>query len=548
MTARAHLSRYLQLLQLAVRHGRRDLLEHAQATDLLSGDLPQEPATPAETARAEALAHELERMGPTFIKFGQLLSTRADLLPPAYLEALERLQDKVAPFPFAQVRAIIERELGRPLHEAYQSFDEVPVAAASLGQVHRAVLPSGEPVAVKVLRPGIRERVRGDIAAMQSLLRVAQRVSETAYRFDLLATVDEFRRVVGRELDYRAEAVHLERLRTNLTAFPNLIVPRPIASHTRSRVLTMQWMEGRKVTELTPAELAQVRGHALAQELFRAYLQQILVDGFYHADPHPGNVLVTPDGRLALLDLGMVAAVPEEFRDALLRLLVALAEGKGDAVADVSIETGERTELFEERRFRRLMRDVVANYSATPAASVKGGRLFFVLGRAAAEAGLRMPPEFALFGKTLMNLEHVGMTLDPQFDPNDAVQRYANDVFGERLRQGFTPRAVLQGVVDVERLRQQLPMRLQRLLDQSDDGIPVRLRLAETDRFIRAIDRIANRITVGLLVAALIVSGTMWVNYQNFTLWGFPGMVVIGYALAAGGALVLIRNVMTSND
>jgi ubiquinone biosynthesis protein len=544
----SHLGRYGQLLQLALRHGRRDLIAHAQATDLLSGDFPQEPASAEEQARAEALTHELERLGPTFIKFGQLLSTRADLLPPVYLDALERLQDKVAPFPFREVQATVERELGRPLLEAYQWFEETPVAAASLGQVHRAALHDGRMVAVKVLRPGIREQIRGDIEAMQTLLGFAQKVSETAYRFDLLSTVDEFRRVVGRELDYRAEAVYLERLGANLRAYPNLVVPQPILTHTRSRVLTMEWMEGRKVTELSAAELRAVNGDALAQELFRAYLQQILVDGFYHADPHPGNVLVTAEGKLVLLDLGMVAMVPDDFRDRLLRLLVALADGKGDHVADVSIEVGELTELFEERRFRRLIRDVVANYSATPAASVKGGRLFFVLGRAAADAGLRMPPEFALFGKTLMNLEHVGMTLDPRFDPNDAVQRYANDIFREHLRQGFAPRAMLQTVADLESLRRQLPARIQRLLDQSEDGIPVRIRLAETDRFIRAIDRIANRITVGLLVAALIVSATMWVNYQNFTLFGFPGMVVVGYVLAAAGALVLIRNVMTSND
>jgi ubiquinone biosynthesis protein len=543
-----HWSRYAQLLQLALKHGRRDLIATAQATDLLSGDFPDEPPTAAEQQRAEALTHELERLGPTFIKFGQLLSTRSDLLPPVYLAALERLQDNVAPFPFPVVQQTIERELGRPLREAYQWFDEVPVAAASLGQVHQAALPDGRKVAVKVLRPGIREQVRGDIAAMQKLLRFAQKVSETAYRFDLLSTVDEFRRVVGRELDYRAEAVYLERLSVNLRDFPNLRVPQPILSHTRSRVLTMEWMEGRKVTDIPPAELLAFNGEALAQELFRAYLKQILVDGFYHADPHPGNVLVMPDGKLALLDLGMVAVVPDSFRDHILRLLVALADGQGDHVADVSIEVGERTELFEERKYRRLIREVVANYSATPAASVKGGRLFFVLGRAAAEAGLRMPAEFALFGKTLMNLEHVGMSLDPRFDPNDAVQRYANDIFKEHLRQGFSARAMLQTVADLDGLRRQLPSKIQRLLDQSEDGIPVRIRLAETDRFIRAIDRIANRITVGLLVAALIVSGTMWVNYPNFTIYGFPGMVVVGYVLAAGGALVLIRNVMTSND
>jgi len=542
---RSHWGRYLEFARLALRHGRRDLVAHSQATDLLTGDFSSDPPTPDDVARATALTHDLERLGPTFIKLGQLLSTRADLLPPAYLDALERLQDNVAPFPFSVVEETIVRELGRPLSVAFGEFGREPIAAASLGQVHRATLPDGRAVAVKVLRPRIREIVRDDIAALQRLVGTAQRFSETAYRFDLQSLLDEFRRVVGRELDYRAEAVYLERLGANLHSYPELVIPRPIASHSTSRVLTMEWIEGRKVTELSLEERQAIGGERLAQTLFRAYLQQILVDGFYHADPHPGNVLVTPDGRLALLDLGMVAAVPDDFRDKLLRLLVALAEGKGDAVADISMEVGEVTEFFEERKFRRSIRDVVANYSATPAASVKGGKLFFVLGRASADAGLRMPPEFALFGKTLMNLEHVGMTLDPAFDPNEAVQHYANDIFRERLQQGLSPRNVLALAAELDQLRKVLPSRIQRLLDMSDDGIPVRITLAEQDRFIRGLDRIANRITVGLLVAALIISGTMWVNdTSGFTIMGLPGMVVVGYILAAGGALVLIRNVI----
>lgn len=491
------------------------------------------------------MTRDLEAMGPTFVKLGQLLSTRADLLPRVYLDALERLQDNVTPFPFAQVEDTVVRELGKPLAESFATFESTPVAAASLGQVHRATLHSGETVAVKVLRPRIREIVRGDIDAMQRLVGVAQRYSDTVERFDVQSVVDEFRRIIGRELDYRAEAVYLERLAANLRAYPDIVVPKPILSHSTSRVLTMEWIDGRKVTELSAAERQRIDGPRLAQHLFRAYLQQILVDGFYHADPHPGNVMVTRDGRLALLDVGMVATVPDSFRDKLLRLLVALAEGRGDAVAEVSLDVGEVTLKFDDRKFRRSIRDVVANYSATPAASVKGGRLFFVLGRASAEAGLHMPPDFAMFGKTLMNLEHVGMTLDPAFDPNDAVQRYANDIFREHLERGLRPRNVLSTAAELDQLRKTLPARLQRLLDMSEDGLPVRVQVSEQDRFIRGMDRIANRITVGLLVAALIISGTMWVNdTSGFTVYGFPGMVVIGYILAAAGALVLVRNVL----
>lgn len=546
---RSHLSRYAAIARLAYRYGRRDVLANAAATDLLTGDFPAEPPSDETRALADALARDMERMGPTFIKLGQLLSTRADLLPPAFLDALGRLQDDVAPFPYSVVAGTIARELGRPIEEAYATFDPEPVAAASLGQVHRATLVDGREVAVKVLRPRIREIVREDLAALRRLVAFGERHSETVYRFDLIGVLDEFRRVIGRELDYRAEAVQLDRLRANLAEYPHIVVPRPIATHTTSRVLTMEWIDGSKVTDLSPLERAELGGVALAQELFRAYLQQILVDGFFHADPHPGNVLVTDAGRVALLDVGMVAVVPSMLRDKLLRLLVALAEGDGDTVTDVSIDVGEVTRLFDERGFRRAIRGVAANYSATPPASFKAGRLLLVLGRSAAEHGLRMPPEFALFGKTLMNLEHVGRTLDPSFDPNEAVNRYANDIFREHLREDFTPRGALSTAVQLNQLRKVLPNRIINLLEMTDDGIPVHVRVADQDRFIRGMDRIANRITVGLLVAALIVSGTMWVSdTSGFRLFGLPGMVVIGYVLAALGALVLVRNVLTRDD
>lgn len=549
MFDREHLRRYWDIGRLVLRYGRRDLLRQVRSVDLLLGDFSAEPPSPEALARAATLARDLEALGPTFVKLGQLFSTRADLLPPAYLEGLSRLQDRVEPFPAEAVEATIARELGSPVRELFARFDPEPVAAASLGQVHRAALPDGREVAVKVLRPGIRQQVRTDLDAIQRAIAFAQRHSETVFRYDLLGIVEEFRRVVTREMDYRLEAVQLERLGANLRDFYHLVVPAPVPALTTSSVLTMDWVEGRKVTELSLAERRAAHGEALAQELFRAYLKQILVDGYFHADPHPGNVLVTPDGRLGLLDVGMVAAVPGGYRERLLRLLVALAEGRGDDVADVALELGEATQYYDERAFRRGIRGLVATYSATPPASFKAGRLMLMLGRTSAEAGLRMPPEFAFFGKTLMNLEHVGMTLDPAFDPNDAVRRNATAIFEQHLREDLAPRRYVTSGLELNELLQALPGRLNRLLEAAEEGLPLRIKLEEQARLIRGLDRIANRITVGLLVAALIIAATMYILAKpSFTLFGFPGMTVIGYALAAGGALVLVQNVITRDD
>lgn len=539
----------LDVTLLALRHGRRDLFERARAVDVLTSDLSLDPPTPAEVARAEALAHDLERLGATFIKLGQLLSTRADLLPPAYLDALARLQDDVRPFPFAEVERTCRAELGMPLAEAYAAFDPVPVAAASLGQVHHARLHDGREVAVKVLRPGIREQVRTDLDALVRFARFGEQHSTAVYRYDLLGVIEEFQRVLVRELDYRMEMVQLQRLAQNVRGFPAIVVPAPVPERTTARILTMEWIEGRKVTELSLEERRAIGGEALAQELFRAYMKQVLVDGFFHADPHPGNVLVTGDGRVALLDVGMVAVVPDTFRDRLRRLLVGLANGKGDEVADVSIEVGEKTRFWDEKRFRRGIRDVVANYAATPAATVKAGRLLLVLGRTAADAGLRMPPELALFGKTLMNLENVGMTLDPAFDHNEAVRRNATEIFQQQMLQSFSAEGFMSALLEANRALQEIPARLNRFMQSAEEGIPIRVRVTEQDRFIHGLDRIANRITVGLLVAALIIAATFWIMRPVLGSWrGLPVMTIVGYVLAAGGALVLVKNVMDRSD
>jgi predicted unusual protein kinase regulating ubiquinone biosynthesis (AarF/ABC1/UbiB family) len=534
---------------LALRHGRRDLFARARAVDVLTSDLSLDPPSAAEVARAEALAHDLERLGATFIKLGQLLSTRADLLPPAYLDALARLQDDVRPFPFDDVERTCRAELGMPIAEAYAAFDPVPVAAASLGQVHRARLHDGREVAVKVLRPGIREQVRTDLDALVRFARFAERHSTAVYRYDLLGVIEEFQRVLVRELDYRMEMVQLQRLAQNVRGFPAIVVPAPVEARTTARILTMEWIEGRKVTELSLEERRAIGGEALAQELFRAYMKQVLVDGFFHADPHPGNVLVTGDGRVALLDVGMVAVVPDTFREKLRRLLMGLANGKGDQVADVSIEVGEKTRFWDEKRFRRGIRDVVANYAATPAATVKAGRLLLVLGRTAADAGLRMPPELALFGKTLMNLENVGMTLDPAFDHNEAVRRNATEIFQQQMLQSFSPEGFMAALLEANRVLQEVPARINRFLESAEEGIPIRVRVTEQDRFIHGLDRIANRITVGLLVAALIIAATLWIVRPVLGSWrGLPIMTIVGYVLAAGGALVLVKNVVERGD
>jgi len=287
-----HLNRYRQIAWIFMKYGRSDLVKTTGLSEALSAE---QQIPPEEKAKAEELAADLEQLGPTFIKMGQLLSTRVELLPPPYLEALSRLQDKVEPFSFGEVEKIVNEELGVRLSKAFSQFEDQPMAAASLGQVHRAVLRDGRPVAVKVQRPNIRERMVEDFEALEDIAEFFDKHTELGQRYEFCNLLDQFRRSLLQELDYRQEASNLRTMREQLRDFPRVIVPAPIPDYCTSRVLTMEFVPGKKITELNPLGRMEFDGTALAEELFRAYLEQILVDGFFHADPHPGNVFITPD-------------------------------------------------------------------------------------------------------------------------------------------------------------------------------------------------------------------------------------------------------------
>src|SRR5436853_350104 len=345
-----HLNRYRQIAWLLVKYGRSDLVKETGLNEALEAE---QRVTPKEAAKAEELADDLEELGPTFVKLGRLLSTRVELMPQAYIEALTRLQDKVEPFGFGEVEQIVSSELGVRIAKAFSEFESRPTASASLGQVHLARLRDGKPVAVKVQRPGIREAVLSDLDALYELAELLDRHTEFGKRYQFRQMLEEFRKSLLRELDYRLEAQNLTTFHANMQSYARIIVPAPIEDYCTARVLTMEYVAGIKITEMSPLARMEFDGHALAEELFRAYLEQILVHGFFHADPHPGNVFLTEDYRIALLDLGMVGQITPRMQEDLLQLLLAVSEGRGEEAAQMAMKIGERRDEFDQSEFER---------------------------------------------------------------------------------------------------------------------------------------------------------------------------------------------------
>ena len=538
-----HLKRYHQIAWLLAKYGRSDLVKDVGLEETLTAE---ERLPPKQLAKADELATDLEKLGPTFVKLGQLLSTRAELLPRAYLDALSRLQDEVEPFGFGEVEKIVTTELGIRMSRAFSDFEATPMASASLGQVHLARLHDGRQVAVKVQRPNIREQMVEDLDALEDIASFLDNHTELGKRYEFARMLEELRKNLMRELDYRQEAHNLTAFREQLKTFPHLIVPSSIADYCTSRVLTMQYVPGTKITKMSPLVRMEFDGEALAEELFRAYLKQILVEGFFHADPHPGNVFLTPDHRIALLDLGMVGHIMPRLQEDLLQLLVAISEGRGEDASQIAIKIGEPRREFNQAEFIRRISEIVGQQKTATVEQMQVGRLVLEVTKCAADCQIRVPPELTMLGKTLLNLDQVGRALAPQFDPNASIRSNAAEILRQRVIKTLSPGNLLGGVLEVKDLIQRLPARLNRFFDAlASNEFKVSVDAIDEKTLILGFQKIANRITVGLIIAALIVGAALLMRVETrFRIWGYPGLAIIFFLCAAGAGVVLLLNIL----
>jgi predicted unusual protein kinase regulating ubiquinone biosynthesis (AarF/ABC1/UbiB family) len=537
-----HLTRYKDIAALLVKYGRSGALRSFDP----DGPAPDDPTIDDPTIDDDGrrLAGDLEAMGPTFIKLGQLLSTRADLLPPAYLEALSRLQDDVEPVSFEVIEETVTREIGARISNAFQSFESTPRASASLGQVHRAVLRDGRPVAVKVQRPGIRQRIVDDMEVIEELAEFLDTHTGVGRAYGFRGMAEEFRRSIMAELDYRLEAANLRLLGSQLADYQRIVVPQPIDDYTTSTVLTMDLVDGRNVGALGPLATLETDRCALARDLFDAYLDQILVHGFVHADPHPGNVLLTTDGRLALIDLGMVVRIAPELQDDLVRLLLALSEGDGTDVSSILAGLGEKRENWDRLRFEREISALVQRNQAVTVGQLEAGRMVGELARIAGDCGLRPPVELTMLGKTLLNLDQVANKVDPDFDPNAAIQDHVGKIMRRKMLQSASPAHLLSAAMDAKEFVEKLPARVNKVMDALAEGqMTLNIQGIDEKELMRGIQKLANRVTAGLVIAALIVGAAMLMQIDTEAkLFGYPSVAIVCFLAAAAAGVWLIAS------
>jgi ubiquinone biosynthesis protein len=546
-----HLKRYREIARLFWRYGRSDLVKQMgmDADDVKAHEddenFVRNPEKKNGTTTPHQLVDDLEAMGPTYVKIGQVLAGRPDLMPEPYRLALARLQDNVKPFPYEEVEKIIEAELGVRLSKAFAEFSREPVAAASLGQVHEARLRDGRPVVVKVQRPDVRPIIEHDFEVLSELSRTLDAHTKVGRRYRFGTMVEEFHLTIQNELNYEREAQNLITVGKNLEEFADIQVPQPVMDYTTRSVLTMEYISGQKVTSLTPLARIDVDGAKLCEELFRAYLKQVLVDGIFHADPHPGNVFLTAEGRIALLDLGMVGHTAPQMQENLLKLLLAISDSDSDAVANIAIRASERDESFKPAEFRRKVNQFIAQTRDQGLAQIKVGESILAVTKHASENGLHVPSELTLLGKTLLQLDEIGRILAPDWDPNASVRRNVDEFMSERIKKDMSKGNVLSTVLEMKDFVGGLPNRLNRIMDSvANNELEVRVKSVDAKVVMDGMQKIANRITTGLILAALVVGASLLMRVDtSFKLFGYPGLAILCFIAAAAGGFWLVLNI-----
>jgi predicted unusual protein kinase regulating ubiquinone biosynthesis (AarF/ABC1/UbiB family) len=530
-----NLPAYRDLLMLFTKYGRKDFRVNLDRDEILSPAPPdaESEIEPEVKERAAAFAKALKDLGPTYVKFGQLLSTRPDIVPPEYIAELEQLQDSVEPFSFAEVEKTIEEELGVRISKAFQSFDSTPLAAASLGQAHQAVLRDGREVVVKVQRPNVREQVRHDLEVFAEIAETIEEHSDVGKKMNLVATIEQVRLTLTNELNYLQEARNTDMLRHNLEPFPLICVPAVIHDFSSSRVLTTELVRGRKVSKLTPLMIIDRDYAELASILTRAYLKQICVDGFWHSDPHPGNVFLRDD-ELVLIDFGMVSRVTQEMQDEIIKLLLALSTNNGVEVAEACVRMSQVLERFDITKFHREISTIVSAFHDADTKSLNTGQVLFRIISMANENELIVPAELAMLAKTLLNLDGITRKLDPNYDPQRVIREYSQELMAQKLKQKFEPQNFYPALLDLNQLILDLPHRSREILDLTAGGkLTFGIKLTQAEEFLAGIHKVANRITVGLVIAALLVASSLMMR-------GYPLVAVTGYVLAAVAGMYLI--------
>ena len=525
-----------------VKSTANSVLNEIEKTEISEDEYNQKP---------EELVEDLKKMGPTYVKLGQLLSTRPDLLPENYLQALANLQDDVETVPYEEVQKIFEEEIGVKINKAFELFDPKPLASASIGQVHLALLPSGRKVVVKIQRPGVRKNFIEELETLKNMADLAVTHSKVAKKYALDDVIEELRFILLNELDYNKEAQNLVILKENLKEFKNLIVPSPVAEYSSSKVLTMDFIDGKKITSLGNLKKIETDFTSVIDDLVEAYMKQIIVDGFVHADPHPGNIHVTADDKVALMDLGMVAKFSPKIQEKIMMLLVGMTKKDGDDITDALLEMSEYDSAkVNLDHFRKNINRLVMDSTSTNAEDMETGRILLQMNRIAADEGIKLAVELNILGKVLLNMDQIVAVLTPKYDLQKAIRRFMEKMVNKKMQQELKPENAYAFLLDNKKLLENLPGRLNKITENlANNQLELKINAIDEDRLTEGFQKVANRITSGLIIAAMIIGAALLMRIPStYTILGYGVLPFFFFVIAIGLGLFLVYSIMFKDD
>ncbi len=540
-----HLGRFKDIAVTLFRYGFDDVLERLD----LPGKVIFEKIRKVdrEMSTWERLRHTLEDLGPTFIKFGQIMSLRPDLVPNALILELRKLQDEVAPVAYEAIREVVEKNLQRPLTEVFSLFEEKPLAAASLAQVHRAVLrESGQVVAVKIQRPRIRQVIEPDLYIMEVVAGQLNERMEAAQVYDLPNLVQEVKKTLLRELDFTREARNMKIFRSNVAQDKDVYVPFLVEKYTTEQLLTMELVQGTKLKDLTPED--DFDPEILAKRGMRLTVKQVLEDGFFHADPHPGNVVILDGNVFCLLDWGMVGRLTRRTRYDLIDLINAVVDKDSERILSILLSLAQVRGSISPRRLEREILDILDVYHSLPIQELNIGHLLLDISTMLRENRLQVPVDLAIMIKALITAEGTARQLYPELNVVEEAKPYVRRLAMERWRPNVVWRDFRRNVSDLLRLQKELPGRFNQIIEKIDRGdLKIRFRHENLGGLRNTMQNITNRLTLGIIIAALIIGSSMIITTGvKPLLFGFPALGIIGYSVSGVLGLWLVFNIIRS--
>jgi ubiquinone biosynthesis protein len=511
----------------------------------------RQPSVEEELSTARRVRLAMEELGPTFVKLGQILSTRADLLPPDFLDELVYLQDQVAPGPWEEAREVIETDLGKPIHELFASIDPTPLASASIAQVHSAVLFDGREVVIKIQRPGIDKVIALDLDILYDLAQLIQSTTSLADRFDPVGLAEEFAASIQAELDFRREGRNADRFRVNFAKEEFIYVPQVHWEYTSKRVIVLERIYGIKISDISALEAAGYDRHELATNAALFILQEVLEDGFFHADPHPGNLLIMPGGVLGVLDYGIVGRLEPSDRYNLGRLFVNVMQMDVEGIVDQLMRMGIVDYRVNRIALQREMKRMLIQYHGLPISEIDAKEVLDGLDPIIYRHQLRVPSDYWLLGKTVAVMQGVGLELDPEFDIFEASQPYLGRLFRQNLMPSTWGPELLKRIVDWNDLVSGFPRHANRILDQLERGdLGVVVEIPELRETINEMDIIANRIIFAVIIAALIVALAFLIPRLDFSAWPWPlvtWVILITFLVLCAAGMWLLWSIFRSS-